>query len=65
MLTVNGKDMEWHEGMTISEVIDRLDPSIPMVFVRVDGKIISRKEYESFRLEDESRVDVVTVISGG
>ena len=65
MLIVNGKEMEWKEGMTVADVITKLDPAIPFVFARVNGKVISKDEHEGYVLEDGSQVEIVSVIAGG
>jgi sulfur carrier protein ThiS len=43
MITAKGKKLDWHEGLTIREVLDTLGYNFPSVLVRVNGLIVKRK----------------------
>ena len=65
MITVSGKEMPWEPGLTIEALLKKLDPSMPMVVVRVGGKHISRHDWATTLIEDGETIDVVHVIAGG
>jgi len=65
LITVSGKEMPWEPGLTIEDLLKKLDPSMPMVVVRMGGKHISRHDFATTEIEDGESIDVVYVIAGG
>lgn len=67
MITVNGKRMEWHEGITFEEIYRFLGYTIsnPPVLVKVDGNTIRKGERESFKIPDGAEITVAGTLRGG
>ena len=65
MITAKGKILDWHEGLTIREVLDTLGYNFPSVLVRVNGTIVRRKEWDSSTVPDEADVEVRPIVAGG
>jgi len=65
MITVQGQPLEWNERLTIQEVLRQLGFGNRLVYIRVNGKRISRRQWDAFRIPDEATVDVLTVVLGG
>ncbi|MBW1695316.1 MAG: sulfur carrier protein ThiS [Deltaproteobacteria bacterium] len=65
MIIVNGKEMPWHEGMTISEVLKELDDPYPYVAVRIDGRFVTRPDFNHYELADGANIFLIPLISGG
>ena len=65
MITAKGKQLDWHEGLTVREVLDILGYNFPSVLVRVNGTIVRRKAWDSAVVPDEAQVDVRPIIAGG
>jgi thiamine biosynthesis protein ThiS len=65
MLQVNHEEMEWEPGMTIQDILDRRKYTFPMIIVKVDGKLVPKEAYATFRVEDGADVRVIHLISGG
>ena len=65
MVTVKGKQIPWHENLTVGEIMDRLGGDTPLLLVRVNDRIVKRKEWNTYRVPDGSRVDVYYVVAGG
>ena len=67
MLLVNGKQMEWKEGVTFPEILKFLGYTIskPRVILRVDGKTIPKDEREGLTFSDGSDVHVINTLCGG
>ena len=65
MITAKGKKLDWHEGLTIREVLDTLGYNFPSVLVRVNGTIVRRKEWDSSAVPDEADVEVRPIVAGG
>ena len=65
MITAKGKQLDWHEGLTVREVLDILGYNFPSVLVQVNGTIVRQKAWDSAVVPDEARVEVRPIIAGG
>ncbi len=65
MITAKGKKLDWHEGLTVREVLDALGYNFPSVLVRVNGQIVRRKEWDNSIVPDEADVEVRPIVAGG
>lgn len=65
MIRVNGEPMDWHEGMTVRDVLRMRNYIFRMLIVRIDGSLVPKKEYDTALVPDGSSVDVIHLISGG
>jgi len=65
MITAKGKKMDWHEGLTVREVLDTLGYNFPSVLVRINGRIIRRKGWDDYIVPDEADVEVRPIVAGG
>ena len=64
--TVNDRDeIEWHEGMTIRQVLDIIAYDFPYFIVAVDKKIVHSGEWDTYRVPDGAVVDVHAIVPGG
>ncbi|TGN38693.1 sulfur carrier protein ThiS [Marinobacter confluentis] len=64
-IQVNGESMEFGEGATISDLIQRMALEGKRLAVEVNEDIVPRSEHPSFSLSDGDRVEVVHAIGGG
>ena len=39
MITVRGKPMDWHEGLTVEEALKRIGYAVPSALVLLDKKV--------------------------
>jgi thiamine biosynthesis protein ThiS len=65
MITVNGESMEWEEGMTVQDIIERKKYTFPLLAVWINEVAVPRDEFGSTTIPDESKVQVIHMISGG
>ena len=67
MIIVNGESSGVHAGEPITAVLAYLDvaPDTRGIAVAVDGEVVPRPMWESFRLGDDARVEVLTAMQGG
>ncbi|NIO71081.1 MAG: sulfur carrier protein ThiS, partial [Anaerolineae bacterium] len=48
----NGKfEIEWEEGMTVDLLLDRCKFTFDMIVVKVNGKVIPRDEYKTYKIQ--------------
>ncbi len=64
-ITVNGKAMEVADGRTIEALLATLEVKREFTAVAVNREIARRHEFESSRLKDGDRVEVVRPMGGG
>ena len=45
MITVRGKPMDWHEGLTVEEALKRIGYAVPSALVLLDKKVVPQREW--------------------
>jgi thiamine biosynthesis protein ThiS len=65
MITAKGRQLDWHEGMTIGEVLEVLGYTFPLVLVRVNGELVKKSRWTEFSVPDGASIDVQPVVAGG
>jgi sulfur carrier protein len=64
-ITVNGKVMEVADGLSMEGLLTTLGVKREFTAVAVNREIVRRHEFESIRLKDGDRVEVVRPMGGG
>ncbi len=66
MIRVNGQyDVEYRPGMTVQDVLDALKFSFRMIVVKIDGKVVLRKDFATTAVPDGTEMQAIHLISGG
>lgn len=66
MIRVNNRhELEWEEGLTVSDVLKRMNYTFPHIIVSVNGEIVRQEEYKETTIPDEADVRVIHLIAGG
>jgi len=66
MIRVNNRDeIEWKEGLTVSDLLERLRYTYPHIIVKINEKIVSREKYSTCVIPDGADVQVIHLIAGG
>jgi thiamine biosynthesis protein ThiS len=65
MIKVNGHNFAWREGMTVSDLLKDLNDSYSYVVVRINDKQISKPNFGSTLIPDNSEVFLVPMVVGG
>jgi len=65
MIEVNSKKVDWIENETIKELLKRVRYTFPLVVVKINGKVILRKNFSDEKIPDNSKISVIHMISGG
>lgn len=65
MIEVNGKKVDWVEGETISQLLKRMRYIFPLVVVKINEKIIPKKDFSDTIFPDNSKIAIIHMISGG
>lgn len=64
-ITVNGKKVDFIEGETVKDLLKRVKYSFPLVVVKINDKVIPRSDFSKVIIPDDSKIDVIHMISGG
>ena len=64
-IEVNGKQVTWIKEETIKDLLKRMKYTFPLVIVKIDKKVIPRSKYSDTLVPDNSKIDVIHMISGG
>jgi sulfur carrier protein len=64
-LSVNGEERSFPQGLTVAELVRRLEIAGPEVAVEVNRSIVPRSAHAERRLEDGDQVEIVTFVGGG
>ncbi|MBW2094258.1 MAG: sulfur carrier protein ThiS [Deltaproteobacteria bacterium] len=64
MIRVDGRQVPWHEGMTVSTLLAEVDAHFYAV-VRLNGKLVSRPNFETTLVPDNAEVILLPMIAGG
>jgi thiazole synthase/sulfur carrier protein len=64
-IEVNGRKFDWYMNESVKNLLKRLKYSFPLVVVKINDKIILRSEFEKTIIPNNSKIDVIHMISGG
>ena len=64
-MKVNGKEMNLKNGITIDELLSEIKFIKERVVVEVDGVIVSKDDFKSFKLTENNTIEVVSFVGGG
>lgn len=64
-VTVNGVPDASAAGRTVAEVLVGVAGSLRGSAVVVDGEVVPRGEWQTYRLRPGQRVEVITAVQGG
>jgi len=66
MIRVNGQyELAWQPGLTVQDVLDALKFSFRMIVVKVNGKVVLRRDFATTPVPDGTEVEAIHMISGG
>ena len=65
MITVNGNELEWSEGMTVRDVLKAMNYNFTLIVLKVNGQLVKRENWGDFLVPDRAVVDAMHLISGG
>lgn len=66
MIRVNNRDeIEWEEGLTVSDLLDRFNYTFPHIVVTINGEVVHREDYPERTIPDKADVRVIHLIAGG
>ncbi len=64
-IEVNGKQTEWVKNETVEQLLKRMKYTFPLVVVKINEKVILKKDFTITIIPDKSKIAVLHMISGG
>ncbi len=64
-LTINGEPRRFEAGLTVAELIERLELGGKRLALERNGEIVPRGSFSSQRLADGDRLEIVVAVGGG
>jgi len=66
LIRVNNRDeIEWQDGLTVSDLLERCRYTFAHIIVKIDGEVILPEEYDTRVIPDGAQVHVIHLIAGG
>ncbi len=66
MILVNNRDkVEWHDGMTVQDVMDAMGYDFVLITVFVNDEFVSEDDYLTTIVPDDANVAVIHIAHGG
>ncbi len=65
MIRVDGNQVPWEEGMTVSILLDEVIESDKYAVVRLNGRTVSRPNFKTTHIPDDSEIILIPMIAGG
>jgi len=64
-LFVNGEEHRAETGLTLAQLLTRLELPAARLAVERNRRIVPRERYDDEHLEDGDRLEIVTLVGGG
>ena len=65
MITVDGKERPWHEGMTVADLLKNVKNSHVYAVVRINESFVSKPNFETHQIPDQAEIILIPMIAGG
>ena len=65
MIKVADHTIDWHEGMTGSELLGEINAPYPYAVVRINETYVSRPNFDRATIPDEAEVYLIPMVAGG
>ena len=64
-ITVNGEKRELGENLTIAEMLENLKLPAERIAVELNREVVRKKDWESVRLNDADKIEIIHFVGGG
>ncbi|HZW83236.1 MAG TPA: sulfur carrier protein ThiS [Candidatus Deferrimicrobium sp.] len=65
MITVNGRDFPWEEGLTVEKLLQQKGYTFPAIVVIINGNPVPEDEFYKTKISDGAEVKAIHLIAGG
>ena len=64
-LQINGQGEEVPDGLTVADLLQRLEKDPALVAVEVNRELVTRSKHAETTLKDNDELEIVTLVGGG
>ena len=65
MIKVNNNELHWDKGLTIKKLLKENNFLIHLCIVKINGKFINMKSYNSQLVNDNDDIKIIHLVAGG
>ena len=65
MISIDGEQMPWAEGMTVADLLTAIKDAHSYVVVRVNDTYVSKPNFAKFVVPDQAEIFLIPMIAGG
>lgn len=64
-MIINGKQKDFDSGITVSELLDKLNLDKNKVIVEVNLEIVYKEQLSEYVLNKEDKIEIISLMGGG
>ena len=65
MVRVGGREVAWHDGMTIADALHAIGDPYPYAVARIGERIVTAPHFTSTHVPDCAEIHLLPLIAGG
>lgn len=65
MISLDEDQMPWHDGMTVADLLASVPHSHQYAVIKVNGRYVSRPDFEKYEIPDNAEIRLIPMIAGG
>ena len=65
MIYFEGQEIPWHQGLTVTGLLEQVADGHDYAVVKVNGRLLSRPQFDTTPVPDGARVIPIPMIAGG
>jgi len=65
MITVNGRDCKWEDGLTVKALLEQKKYTFSKIIVRINGEVVEPEQYQTTYIKDGDEVVAFHLLAGG
>ena len=64
-VTINGEVREFADSLSLPELLEQIEMNPRLIAVEYNGEILHRQFWESTKIKNGDRLEIVTIVGGG
>lgn len=64
-MLINGKEMNFHDSITVLDLLKELDLNEDKVVIEVNLEILPKSQYSNKILNKDDRIEIISLVGGG
>ncbi len=65
MIVVDDTPMDWEEGLTLTDLMERLPDTELCAVVRMNGRLVSSPKFADTLVPDSAQIRLLPLVAGG